>query len=156
MNSIKVLEELPGSVGAFVEDLPLLTTAHVKPYVIAILLHRGAVSRHEIIASISCHCRQDDIKVGAWDPLDGDYCDGTRLEKIVDEVLGEFVYEGILRYNDEQELWVLTVKHLPTVISWIAALGGKMPQHLLIEMSREQVAKLPEESLPSVLIPEPF
>lgn len=156
MNSIKILEELPGSVGAFVEELPLLTTAHVKPYVIAILLHRGAVSRHEIIASITPHCRQDDIKVGAWDPLDGDYCDGTRLEKMTDEVLGEFVYDGILRYNDQQELWVLTTTHLPLVIAWIAALGGKMPQHLLIEMSREQIARLPEQSLPSILIPEPL
>lgn len=86
----------------------------------------------------------DDIKEGAWDPLDGDYCEGTRLEKLVDEVLGEFVAEGLVRYNEEQELWVLTPKNLPVIISWVAALGARMPQHLLSEMSRQQIAKLPE------------
>lgn len=88
----------------------------------------------------------DDLKVGAWDPLEGDYCEGTRLEKLVDEVLGEFVAEGILRYNEDQELWVLTTTNLPTIISWVAALGARMPQHLLSEMSREQIARLPENA----------
>jgi hypothetical protein len=88
----------------------------------------------------------DDLKVGAWDPLEGDYCEGTRLEKLVDEVLGEFVAEGILRYNEGQELWVLATTNLPTIISWVAALGARMPQHLLSEMSREQIARLPDNA----------
>jgi hypothetical protein len=134
----------PGSVGAFIEDLPMLTTAHVKPFVVAILLHRGAVRSSEVIASLVPHCCSDDLKVGGWDSLDNEYCEGTRTEKLVDEVLGEFVAQGITRYNEEQDLWVLTANHLPQVISWVTALGAKMPQHLLTEMSRQQVLSLPE------------
>lgn len=155
MHSVNILHEIPGSVGAFIDDLPLLTTAHVKPYVIAILLHRGAVRRPEIVASLTPHCLLDDLRVGAWDPLDGEYCEGTRLEKIIDEVLGEFVYDGTLRYNEELDIWVLTTQHLPKTISWIASLGAKMPQHLLSELGREQIAKLPEQALPDILIAEP-
>lgn len=152
MSSFQDLEEMPGFVGAFIDDLPLITTAHVRPYIIAILLHRGAVRRHEVIASLTPHCNTDELKVGGWDPLEGEYCDGTRLEKIVDEVLGEFVYDQILRYNHDQDIWVLTQNHLPTIISWVATLGAKMPQHLLGEMSRDLIAKLPEESLPEIVI----
>lgn len=141
--------DLPGSVGAFIEEMPMITTAHVRPYVVAILLHRGAVHRHEVVSSVSPHCSVDDLKVGAWDPLEGDYCEGTRLERIIDEVLGEFVHDHILRYNDERDLWVLTTTRLPMVISWVAAVGGKMPQHLLSDMSRQQIAALPEQYLPS-------
>jgi len=144
VNSLQTLELVPGSVGAFIDEVPMLSSAHVRPYVVASLLHRGAVKHYEILAAITPHCRMDDIKEGAWDPLDGDYCEGTRLEKLVDEVLGEFVAEGLVRYNEEQELWVLTPKNLPVIISWVAALGARMPQHLLSEMSRQQIAKLPE------------
>lgn len=125
----------------------MLTTAHVRPFAVAIMLHRGAVRHHEIIASLVPHCQAADLKVGGWDPLDNDYCEGTRLEKLVDEVLGEFVAEGIARYNEEQDLWVLTANDLPTVISWVTALGARMPQHLLAEMSKQQFYRLPEECL---------
>jgi hypothetical protein len=146
MNAFETLELLPGAVGAFMEEVPLLTSAHVRPYVVASLLHRGAIKHYEVIAAISPHCRMDDLKVGAWDPLEGDYCEGTRLERLVDEVLGEFVSGGILRYNEDRKLWVLTTTNLPTIISWVAALGARMPQHLLSEMSREQIARLPENA----------
>ena len=147
-----MLTETPGSVGAFIDDQPLVTTAHVRPYVIAILLHRGAVCRHEIIASIAPHCNLDDLRVGGWDPLDGEYCDGTRLEKIIDEVLGEFVHDHILRYNEEQDLWVLTPNDLPLVISWVSSLGARMPQHLLADMSRQEIARLPDQVLPEIIL----
>lgn len=85
-----------------------------------------------------------DLKTGGWDPLDGEWCEETRLEKLVDEVLGEFTSEGLVRYNEEQDLWVLTAKHISTVISWVAALGAKMPSHLLMEMSRDQICRIPD------------
>lgn len=147
LNQTQTLEMIPGSIGAFIDDIPLLTTAQVRPYVVATLLHRGAVRHHEIIASLTPHCRIDDLKVGAWDPLEGDYCEGTRLERLVDEVLGEFVSEGLVRYNQDQDLWVLTPNDLPRIISWVAALGAKMPAHLLSEMSRQQIAHLPDNAL---------
>ncbi len=133
----------PGCVGALVDDVPLLTTAQVRPYVVATLLHRGATRDCEIIASLVPHCSSDDLRVGGWDPFDEEYCEGTRLEKLVDEVLGEFVSEKLVRYNEELDLWVLTTNDIPRVISWVASLGGKMPNHLLMEMSREQVSRLP-------------
>jgi hypothetical protein len=141
-----VFESIPGAVGAFIEDLPLLTTAHVRPFVIAILLHRGAVRPSEVLASLTPHCRTDDVKVGAWDPLDNEWCDGTRAEKLVDEVLGELVGEGMLRYNEAEDLWVLTANQLPRIISWVTSLGARMPQHVLTEISKsEGTVKLSRE-----------
>jgi len=108
------------------------------------LLHRGAVRPQEVLASLIPHCRADDLRIGGWDSLDNDYCEGTRVEKLIDEVLGEFVAEGIARYNEERDLWVLTCNHLPQVISWVTALDARMPQHLLMEMSRQQLLSLSE------------
>lgn len=136
--------ELSGAVGALIDDLPVLTTAQVRPYAIAILLHRGAVRPSEIAASLTPHCRQSDLKTGEWDPLDGEWCDSTRLEKLIDEVLGELVSEQIVRYNEEQDLWVLTANQVSTIISWVASLGAKMPQHVLLELSRDQIQRIPE------------
>lgn len=129
--------------GAYMDELPLLTTAHVKPYVIAILLHRGAVRDTEVVSSLAPHCQVSDLKTGGWDPLEEEWCDTTRLEKLVSEVLGEFVAEGILRYNESQDLWVLTANDISVVISWVASLGAKIPQHLLLELSREQLIRIP-------------
>jgi len=133
----------PGCVGALADEVPLLTTAQVRPYVVATLLHRGAAKDSEITGSLIPHCTSSDLKVGGWDPFDEEYCEGTRLEKLVYEVLGEFVSEGLVRYNDDLDLWVLTTRNISKVISWVAALGGKMPQHLLMEMSREEISRLP-------------
>lgn len=129
--------------GALIDEIPLLTTAHIRPYVIATLLHRGAVRYSEVLASISPHCAGADLKTGAWDPIEEDWCEGTRLEKLVDEVLGEMVSDGTLRYNEENELWVLTSKNLSTIISWAAALGARLPGHLLSELGRDQLCRLP-------------
>jgi hypothetical protein len=144
MNASGTSEFIPGAVGALVDEVPMLTTGHVKPYIIASLLHRGAVKSHEVLAAITPHCCMDDLKVGGWDPLDNDYCEGTRLEKLVDKVLDEFVTQKLVRYNEKQDLWVLIPDNLSTVISWVAALGAPIPQHLLSEMSRQQIARLPE------------
>jgi hypothetical protein len=141
LNAIESLELLPGSVGAFIDDVPMLTSAHIRPFVVAILLHRGAVRHHEVIACLVPHCSNDEMKVGGWDPLDNEYCEGTRAEKLVDEVLGEFVSEGIVRYSEDQDIWVLTTKDIPRIISWVTSLGARMPQHLLSEISKQPVSK---------------
>jgi hypothetical protein len=125
------------------DELPLLTTAHIKPYIVAILLHRGAVRDFEIINSLTPHCQTSDLKIGGWDPLEEEWCEGTRLEKLIDEALGEFVAEGVLRYNESRNLWVLTANDISVVISWVASLGAKIPQHLLLELSREQLIRIP-------------
>lgn len=145
MSGINQINDIaPSSVGALVDDTPLLTAAHVRPYVIAILLHRGAVRSSEIIASLVPNCNTSDLKIGEWDPLDEEWCDSTRAEKLVDEVLGEFVSEGVVRYNESLDLWVLTANDISRVISWVAALGARMPQHVLLDLSRDQIKRIPD------------
>ena len=128
---------LPGGVGPYVDENPLLTHAHIRPYIIAILLHRGAVSFSEVLAAIIPHCAQIDLKVGAYGELDDCDPDKSRLELLVEEVLGEMVVEQILRYNESKDLWVLSLgenkRNLTTVISWVSTVGGQIPHHLLID-----------------------
>lgn len=146
MESAKYNNFVPGAVGPFFDDTPLITHSHIKPYVIAILLHRGAVRFNEIISSVSPHCAAIDLKVGAWDEIENcDIEDVTRLELLVGEVLGEMVNSKLLRYNDEQDLWVLSLgenrQNLPTFINWVASLGGQLPPHLLAEMSVTEITR---------------
>lgn len=132
-----------GGCGLLIDETPLLTAASIRPYVVAILLHRGAVKMQEILASLVPHCAENDIKIGAWDPIDEEYCDETRVERLVHEVLGEFVSEGILRYNEKQDMWVLTGGQMSTIISWVTSLGAKLPHHLSLELSRKQLNRIP-------------
>jgi hypothetical protein len=136
-------ELAPGTVGPYIDEVPVLTAAHVLPYAIAILLHRGAVRPSEILAAITPHVSTEELKVGGWDPIEEEYCEGTRAEKVINQVLGELIYRGMVRYGDEHGLWVLSVgednSNLPTIISWVTVLGGKMPDHLLMEMSHQRI-----------------
>ena len=137
---------ISGAVGPFIDDRPLITHATIKPYIIAILLHRGAVSFGEIIACLVPHCADIDLKVGWWDDLENCHIeDRNRLELLTEEVLGEMVGIGILRYNEEQDLWVLSVgenrKNLPKIINWVAATGAQLPHHVLLEMSQDEIIR---------------
>ena len=121
-------------MGALIDDLPMITHANVRPYVIAVLLHRGAVAFSEIVGSISPHCHLDDLRISE----DSEF-EKSRLEEIVEEVLGEMVQERLLRYNEERDFWVLSpgVSHqnVSKVISWAATLGAQIPHHFSLEMS---------------------
>lgn len=144
-NCLRIDEITPGACGLLIDETPLLTVSHVKPYIVAILLHRGAVRAHELATGLTPHCSSADLKVGGWDPFEEDYCDDrTRMEAIIDEALGEFVSDGLLRYNEEQDLWVLTANCLPTVVSWVTSLGAKLPQHLSSELGRQQINRIPD------------
>lgn len=132
-----------GAVGTLIDELPLITHAHVKPYIVAILLHRGAVRFNEIISSISPHCAVVDLRVGAWDEIENcEIEDKTRLELIVEEVLGEMVSSGMLRYNETHDLWVLSVGsnqcNLPKIMNWVSATDGQLPHHILLDLSKQQ------------------
>lgn len=131
---------VPGSVGPLIDELPLLTQANVKPYIIAILLHRGAVRFHEIIANIQPHCPEIDTKLGGYPDLPDDL---SRLELLVSEVLGEMVGAGLLKYierHHQKDLWVLNTGknncNLPTIINWVSSSNAQLPKHLLIEMAK--------------------
>jgi hypothetical protein len=136
---------ISGAVGPFIDDRPLLTHATVKPYIVAILLHRGAVSFGEVLAALTPHCADIDLKVGLWDDKENYQSDRSRLEHLVGEVLGEMVGTGILRYNEEQDIWVLSVgenrKNLPKIINWVAATGAQLPHHVLLEMSQDEIIR---------------
>jgi hypothetical protein len=136
---------ISGAVGPFIDDRPLLTHATVKPYIVAILLHRGAVSFGEVLAALTPHCADVDLKVGLWDDKENYESDRSRLEHLVGEVLGEMVGTGILRYNEEQDIWVLSVgenrKNLPKIINWVAATGAQLPHHILLEMSQDEIIR---------------
>ena len=137
---------LTGAVGPFIDKTPLLTHANIKPYVIAILLHRGGVTFGEILACLTPHCAKIDLEVGTWDGVENYQIeDHSRLEVLVEEVLGEMVSIGILRYNEEQDLWVLSVgenrKNLPKIINWVSALGAQLPHHVLLDMSQDEITR---------------
>ena len=140
-------EMAPGYCGLLFDDTPLLTHAHVRAFVWPILLYRGAVRPCEVVASLTPVCSVEDLKVGAWDALLGDYGDRSRAELLVDEVLGEMVGEGLCRYNEDQDIWVLTLganrQNVPHVINAVTALDAMMPQHLLADLAKEERDRLP-------------
>lgn len=140
-------EMAPGTVGLLFDDTPLLTHARVRAFVWPILLYRGAVRPSEVVAALTSVCSVEDLKVGAWDPLLGDYGDRSRAEFLVDEVLGEMVGEGLCRYNEDQDIWVLTLganrQNVPHVINVVTALDAMMPQHLLADLAKEDRDRLP-------------
>lgn len=124
-------ELAPGSLGPLLDEVPLLTHAMVRPYVIAAVLHRGAVRAQELYAALTPHCAISDLQTGAWSALEGDYVDNTRLELIVGEVLGEFVEAQHLRYNEEQDLWVAHENALIYWVTKVSELDAQLPRHLL-------------------------
>lgn len=138
---------IPGAVGPFIDELPIVSHANIKPYVIAILLHRGAVRFNEVLIALTPHCPQIDLKIGAWDSIENcEIEDKTRLELLVEEVLGEMVSAGYLRYNEEQDLWVLSIgrnnRNLPAIVNWVSATGAQLPQHVLLDMSAANITSL--------------
>lgn len=125
-------EMCPGAVGPLIDELPMLTTAMIRPYIIAIVLHRGAVRRSEVYAALTPHCVMDDLKVGAWSCTENDWLDCTRMEWLVDQVLGEYVSDGILRYNEETDVWVAAEDSLRFWISKATELDASLPRHLVV------------------------
>lgn len=135
--SIDEAEVAPGTLGLLFDETPRLTTADVKPFVWAILLYRGAVRAHEVVGALTPICAHAELYSGWNDELDDDR---TRLEWLVDEVLGDMTAQAILRYSSKADLWVLEAgenkRHLPTIIKAVAGIDGSLPKHLLCDLSR--------------------
>lgn len=134
--TIEDAEICPGTTGVLIEEQPRLTHAHVRPFVWAVLLYRGAVHSWEVVNALSAVCSIEDMKIS--DDNDDDD-DRTWAEIVVNEVLGEMVVEGLLEYSDDKDIWVLRYnsKNLPTVLTAVSGIDGRMPQHFLLEMGRE-------------------
>ena len=137
--NIEEAEVAPGVLGLLYDETPELTTADIRPFLWAILLYRGAVKRHEVIGSVTPLCGHSELYSGFSDDLDPDD-DRTRLEWLVDEVLGDWTASGLLRYSTKADLWVLNSsnKHLPQVINAVSGTNGSLPAHYIME--REQNA----------------
>lgn len=138
-NSIEEAEVAPGTLGLLYDSTPKLTTADVKPFVWSILLFRRAVRPSEVVGAITPICAHSELYSGWSDFLDDeDY--RTRLEFLVDEVIGDMTSQGILRYDLEHDIWELDPgennRNLPEIIKAIAGIGGSMPQHLVMEMNQ--------------------
>ncbi|MFZ9326282.1 MAG: hypothetical protein ACO24H_02335 [Polynucleobacter sp.] len=125
---------IPGSVGEFKEVVPLTTTAMVRPYIVAILLHRGAVKRSDVIAAISPLCPIDDLKVGNWDPINLREMCGTRLECVVDEALKGMSDNNVIQYNSKEDAYLMNPEKLTTIISWLTTLDARMPSRYIEEV----------------------
>ncbi len=140
-------EMAPGFCGLLFDDTPLLTQAHVRSFVWPILLYRGAVRPSEVIGAIAQVCSTEDLKTGAWDPLLGDYGERSRVELLVDEVMGELISDGTCRYNADLDIWVLTLGknrvNVHKVINVVTALDGALPHHLLADLSEDERHRLP-------------
>ena len=132
--TIEEAEVAPGVLGLLYDDTPQLTTADVRPFVWAVLLFRGAVKRHEVVGAITPMCAHSELYSGFSDFLD-DQDDRTRLEWLVDEVLGDMVASGLLRYSMKADLWCLNSsdKHLPEVIKAVAGINGSLPHSYIAE-----------------------
>ena len=132
--TIEEAEVAPGTLGLLYDDTPQLTTADVRPFVWAVLLFRGAVKRHEVVGAITPMCAHSELYSGFSEFLD-DQDDRTRLEWLVDEVLGDMVASGLLRYSMKADLWVLNSsdKHLPDVIKAVAGINGSLPHSYIAE-----------------------
>lgn len=114
MNEID-LELPPGSV---LTTLAPLTEAVIRPYLIAVLLHRGRCSSHDLISTLIPHCDISDLKTGEDDR--------TRLEALADSVIDEFLGEGLIEHDELMDDYVLTAS-IGRVTSWCAALNAEMP-----------------------------
>ena len=136
---IEEAEVAPGTLGLLYDSTPKLTTADVRPFVWALLLFRGAVKKHEVVGAITPVCAHSELYSG-WSEFLDDEDDRTRLEYLVEDVLGDMTASGLLRYSTKADLWVLNSsdKHLPTVIKAVAGIDGSLPAHYIME--REQNA----------------
>jgi len=135
--SIEEAELAPGTLGLLFDETPRLTTADIRPFVWAILLYRGAVRAHEVVGALTPICAHAELYSGWSEDLDDDR---TRLEFLVDEVLGDMTANGLLRYSTKADLWVLEAgenkRHLPTIIKAVAGIDGSLPKHLIMSMER--------------------
>ncbi len=134
---VEEAEVAPGTLGLLYDSTPRLTTADIKPFVWAILLYRGAVMKHEVVGAVTPLCAHAELYSGWSEDLDPEDL-RTRLEWLVEEVLGDMVASGLLRFSMKGDLWVLNHadKFLPTVIKAVSGIDGSLPSHYILE--REQ------------------
>ena len=132
--NIEEAEIAPGTVGLLFDETPTMTTADIRPFVWAILLYRGAVSTKEVVGAVTPLCGHSELYSGWSEDLDLEDS-RTRLEWLVQEVLGDMTAKGLLRFSTKADIWVLNSsdKFLPDVIKAVAGIDGSLPAHYILE-----------------------
>ncbi len=132
--NIEEAEIAPGTLGLLYDETPVMTTADIRPFVWAILLYRGAVRTSEVVGAVTPLCGHSELYSGWSEDLDLEDS-RTRLEWLVQEVLGDMTAEGLLRFSTKGDIWVLNSsdKFLPTVIKAVAGINGSLPAHYILE-----------------------
>lgn len=124
MNATANSDLPPGSV---FDDPPRLLLANLRAYAIAILLHKGSITECELEATLVPHCNIDDLKVGGIDPFDEQELMGTRLQKLVTNIINELVAEETVEWSSATKRWVLTLKCPSRIVKWAIATNGMLP-----------------------------
>jgi len=132
--NIEEAEIVPGTLGLLYDETPVMTTADIRPFVWAILLYRGAVRTSEVVGAVTPLCGHSELYSGWSEDLDLEDT-RTRLEWLVQEVLGDMTAEGLLRFSTKGDIWVLNSsdQFLSTVIKAVAGINGSLPSHYILE-----------------------
>ena len=136
--------DIPGALGPFLDNCPLITHANIRPYVVAILLHRGAVRISEVLAALVPHCCHGELKSGELiEGMDPDLADKTRLEILVEQVLAEMQASNMLIYHEKSNVWVLSAlggcDNLPRIINWVTSMNSQLPRSIISEIFNQKL-----------------
>jgi len=130
---------IPGAIGPYQDDCPLITLASIRPYVVAILLHRGGVKLQEVVSALVPHCLVSELKSGDMIGHQGSDCtDDTNLESSIRQVLTQMEDSGFLIWQEENDLWVLTAgehcRNIPRIMNWVTSTNAQFPQRIVSDV----------------------
>ena len=130
---------VPGAIGPYRDDCSLITLANIRPYVVAILLHRGGVKVQEVVGALVPHCLTSELKSGELtDHQDFDCADETKLERSIKQVLMQMKDSGLLIWQEKNDLWVLTAgeqcRNIPRIINWVTSTNAQLPQRIFSDI----------------------
>jgi hypothetical protein len=109
-----------------------MTLAALRGYAIALIMHKGHLKEHELVSTVVGQCCLDDLKVGGIDLFDGQEYDGTRLEKLIDQLTAELESNGLLVYSEPLVAWVPNSAKLGAFVKWSAALNCDLPDSIKV------------------------
>ena len=123
---------LPGSVGTITDPRLPITVNQARPYIVAILLHHGALKLEDALATISPHCNVSDLRISAYvEGVDEPDPDFTHLERVTLNALRSMEECGIVTYEADEKTWHLKAedssKTLALILNWVSSMGAQLP-----------------------------
>ena len=142
---IEEAEVAPGTLGLLYDETPELTTADIRPFIWAIRALPWSSQEVRDHWRHNALCGHSELYSGWSDDLT-QKDDRTRLEWLVDEVLGDWTACRSVALQYEGDLWVLNSsdRHLPEVIKVVAGTNGSLPANYIME--REHATTSTEET----------